>query len=843
MKLKNFYFVGNAHIDPVWMWRWQEGSCEAKATLRSVLDRMNEFPEFTFVCGASQVFEWVEEFDPAMFEEIKARIKEGRFVIVNGWFVQPDCNLPSGEGFARHSLYGQRYFHDKFGVTARTGYNVDSFGHNANLPQILRKSGMDQYVALRPGPHEMDMPSHVLRWRSPDGSEVLFSRILRAYQTTYSLVDVKGNLKENVVDAEALYERMLEVDALASDDCDSAFLFFGVGNHGGGPTIENLKSIRQLKQQHPELNICISDTHDFFDDQRKRLEDIPLLDNDLQHHAAGCYSAVSAIKKGVRKTEFAITAAENYAMLARNVMDKTVPSAQDFSDAWKNILFAHFHDCMGGCSAKSVYDDADIFLKETQAFAQRTENNALQSLSWKIDTSDSSKGIPVMVFNPHPFATQPLVTIPKRIEQLYDDEGNEIPSQIVRSEDSRCRKKLGSTVFKAKLPALGWSTYWFRGAIPQQGFTPYYYPDTSVKPEYEKKAWVEALPSGNEYTRDRELVLENAYLRVEFQKHTGYITSIFDKTSGKEQLSGLGAVPVVMDEYGFDTWAHAQTYWNKQVGQFMDAEIVTLENGPVRATIKVTSRYNDSVLHQYFSLHQDSRQLEVEAKLDWHEQHKMLKLRFDSAFTEDPHAFYEIPFGVFERPANGEEEPGQSWIAVKQGGEGLALINDSKYSYSILGGSLNLSVCRSPYYIDHARGDQDDPESDFTDQGEQTFRYGVLPLEGIGWGEVTRAARELNQSVTVIMENNHAGTLPTRLAGLGCDKANVIVTAFKRSEDGCGTVLRAYETEGKETAATFTGAALPAPLTAVWKPWSVQTYYLADGEARWKEVLLTEFDL
>ena len=843
MKIKNFYFVGNAHIDPVWMWRWQEGSCEAKATLRSVLDRMKEFPEFTFVCGASQVFEWVEEFDPAMFAEIRARVQEGRFVIVNGWFVQPDCNLPSGEGFARHSLYGQRYFHEKFGVTARTGYNVDSFGHNANIPQILRKSGMDQYVALRPGPHEMEMPSHVLRWRSPDGSEVLFSRILRAYQTTYTMIDVKGNLKENVVDAEALYERMLEVDELASGDCDSAFLFFGVGNHGGGPTIENLKSIRALKAQHPELNIVISDTHDFFDDQRKRLEDIPLLDNDLQHHAAGCYSAVSAIKKGVRKAENAMTAAENYAMLASAVMDKPVPSVQAFSDAWKNILFAHFHDCMGGCSAKSVYDDADIFLKESRAFAERTVNNCLQSISWRIGTADSTKGIPVMVFNPHPFALDTLVTIPKRIEQLYDDEGNEVPSQIVRSEDSRCRKKLGSTVFKAKVPALGWATYWFRGAIPQQGFTPYYYPDTSEKPEYENKAWVELQPSGSEYVLDRELILENELLRVEFQKHTGYITSVFDKVSGREQLSGLGAVPVVIDEYGFDTWAHAQTYWDKQVGQFTDAKFTTLERGPVRSCIKVVSRYNDSVLTQYFSLSAGDRALRVEAKLDWHERHKMLKLRYDSACTEDPHAFYEIPFGVLERPANGEEEPGQSWIAVRQGDEGLALLNDCKYSYSILGGSLNLSVCRSPYYIDHARGDQDDPESEFTDQGEQTFSYAVLPIQGLGWGEVTRQARLLNQDVTVIMENNHEGDLPTALAGLTCDRDNLIVTAFKRSEDGCGTVLRAYETEGAETEATFTGAALPAPLTAVFRPWSAQTYYLPDGETQWKEVLLTEFDM
>lgn len=844
MKCKNFYFIGNAHIDPVWMWRWQEGSCEAKATLRSALDRMKEFPEFTFVCGASQVFEWVEEFDPAMFEEIKARIQEGRFVIVNGWFVQPDCNLPSGEGFARQSLYGQRYFHEKFGVTARTGYNVDSFGHHANIPQILRKSGMDQYVAHRPGPHEMEMPSHVLRWQSPDGSEVLFSRILRAYQTTYTLIDVKGNLLENVVDADALYARMEEVDALASDDCDSVLLFFGVGNHGGGPTIENLKSIRKLKEQHPELNIRISDTIDFFDDQRKRYGDIPVIQGDLQHHAPGCYSAVGQIKDGVRRAENALYAAENYAMLARNVMGKAVPSTGEFSRAWKNVLFAHFHDSLGGCSAKAVYEDEDIFLKETMAMAQRTENNMLQSLSWQIGTEDAEKGIPFILFNPHPFPVETLVQLPKRIERLYDDAGNEVPSQIVRSEDSRCRKKLGDTVFQASVPALGWATYWFKGAIPQAGFTPYYYPDTEKeKPEYENKAWVEALPSGSEYVPDRELVLENEYLRVEFQKHTGYITSLVDKNTGKEQLSGLGAVPVVIDEYGYDTWAHAKNFWDKQVGQFVDARITTLERGPVRSQIKVVSRYNDSVLTQYFTLGAGARELQVEAKLDWNEKHKMLKLRFDTACTEDPHAFYEIPFGVLERPCDGEEEPGQSWIAVKQGSEGLALINNNKYSFSIKGNQLNLSVCRSPYYIDHARGDQEDQESEFTDQGEQRFAYAVKPLENVGWGQLTQMARLFNQPLTAIMENNHPGKLPTQLSGLQGDKPNVIVTAFKRSEDGKGTVLRAYETEGLETEAAFTGAALPAPLTATWKPWSIQTYYLPDGESHWKEVLLTEFDM
>ena len=842
MKCKNFYFVGNAHIDPVWMWRWQEGSCEAKATIRSALDRIKEFPEFNFVCGASQVFEWIEEYDPDMFAEIRQRVQEGRFVIVNGWFVQPDCNLPSGEGFARQSLYGQRYFYEKFGVTARVGYNVDSFGHNANIPQILRKSGMDRYVALRPGPHEMEMPSHVLRWRSADGSEVLFSRILRAYQTTYTLVSVRGDLLENVNDADALYARMEEVDALASDDCDSVLLFFGVGNHGGGPTIENLKSIRALQEKHPELGIHVSDMSDFFAEMEKRGEDVPVIEGDLQHHASGCYSAVSAIKTGVRRAEWAMYAAENYAMLGRNVMGKQIPTPKEFEKAWQNILFAHFHDSMGGCSAKAVYEDEDMFLKETGAMAARTENNMLQSLSWKIDTSDGKKGVPFLLFNPHPFPVETLVQVPKRIERLYDDDGSEIPSQIVRSEDSRCRKKLGDTVFRAKVPALGWSAYWFKGAIPQPGFTPYYYPDSEkCKPEYPSMAWTDKLASGSDYIEPRELVLENDYLRVEFEHHTGYISAMVDKVSGKALLSGKGAVPVVIDEYGYDTWAHFRTYWDKEIGRFADGRITVMERGPVRSRIKVVSRYNDSVLTQYFTLGARSRQLEVEAKLDWHEKHKMLKLRFDTAFTEDPHAFYEIPFGVQERPANGEEEPGQSWIAVKQGSEGIALINDNKYSFSIRQNEMNLSVCRSPYYIDHARGDQEDQESEFTDQGEQRFRYALLPLQT--WGQLTQNARLFNQPLTAIMENNHPGTLPTEFTGLCCDQNNVIITAFKRSEDGMGTVIRAYETEGRETETVISGGALPVALKALWKPWSIQTYYLPDEGQQWKEVLITEFDM
>lgn len=170
--------MGNAHLDPVWQWRWQEGSAEAKATIRSALNRMKEFPDFRFVFSSASVYKWVEEFAPEMFEEVKARVAEDRFTVVGGWHVQPDCNLPSGEAFARQSLYSQRFFKNTLGVTAQVGYNVDSFGHNLMLPQILKKSGMHSYIFMRPGPHEKAMDSDIFEWVSPDGSSVTIYKIL-----------------------------------------------------------------------------------------------------------------------------------------------------------------------------------------------------------------------------------------------------------------------------------------------------------------------------------------------------------------------------------------------------------------------------------------------------------------------------------------------------------------------------------------------------------------------------------------------------------------------------------------------------------------------------------------
>ena len=219
VRMKKMYWIGNAHLDPVWLWRWQDGYSEVLATYRSALDRMKETEDFKFTSACAVYYQWIEKSDPEMFEEIKQRVKEGRWNITGGWFLQPDCNIPAGESFARHTLISQRYFKDKFGVTATSGYNVDSFGHNASLPMILRAGGMENYVYMRPGPHEKAQDFDLFRWQSADGSAVTAFRIHDCYNLDENQTNLEDKIREEI-----------------KKDGQPRMAFFGVGNHGGGPT-------------------------------------------------------------------------------------------------------------------------------------------------------------------------------------------------------------------------------------------------------------------------------------------------------------------------------------------------------------------------------------------------------------------------------------------------------------------------------------------------------------------------------------------------------------------------------------------------------------------------------
>lgn len=810
---KKVHMIGNAHLDPVWQWRWQEGVTQVKQTIQSALDRLDESDDFVFVSSQAVMYKWLSLCAPGMIPEIKRRIEEGRFVICGGQWVQPDCNTPSGESFVRQSLYAQRLFKELLGVTATTAYNVDSFGHNAMLPQIFKKSGMNAYVMMRPGPHEKTLPANIFIWRAPDGTEIPVYRIHGSYTGNY----------QNYEDAEN--DIKATCDSI-QDGIDSAMVFYGVGNHGGGPTKKNIALVKEVKENYKnESDIFFSDPNTFFEEIKGKEALMPVVEDDLQHHASGCYSAVSELKRLNRRCEAELYFAEAYASITKKLMGLNYPM-NEFRLAWEDVMFNHFHDAMGGCSAEQVFDDAYAFAGEALSIAARQKDISTQAISWAVDTSEMD-GTPVVIFNPHPWKVKVPVTINFQAPSIKTLEGETLLSQHVYSPTKSCTWR-DDTLFMAELPAMGYATYLIGGEAEK--------PESAVAAEPAKE-----LQTSNNFDGG---YIENEYLKVSFIPYNGYIKSIIDKTTGEELLNGCSAVPVVIDEYSHDAWSHAKNFFDKELARFSDAEISVVESGPLRATVKAVSRYNDSTMTQYFSLIAGERRLRVRAECDWREKYKMLKLAFNTDVGENPRIFYEIPFGYFERPCDGEEENGHRYIVLTGSKRGMALLNDSRYSFSVKDSEMRMTIVRSPVFSDH--GGPRTSESVFTDQGLTKFEYELVPVSPEGdFAAVERMAAELNCPPVNIIENNHKGCLAPSGSFVSVDADNVSITAFKRAEDDNGWIVRAYETAGRGAEAKISLPLLDEELNLSFGKFEVKTVFIPDlradaGDIR--EVMMTEFD-
>ncbi|MGZ4354994.1 MAG: glycoside hydrolase family 38 N-terminal domain-containing protein, partial [Gaiellaceae bacterium] len=440
MTPRRLHMIGNAHIDPVWLWQWPEGYQEVRATFQSAVDRMEEYPDFVFTCDSSLFFEWVEESDPALFGRIRERVAEGRFQVVGGWWIEPDCNVPCGESFVRQALYGQRLLHEKLGITATVGANLDSFGHNATIPQILARSGCDSYVFLRPQSQEKELPGPVFWWESPDGSRVL------AYRIPHEYCAPKDDLGDHVEKA---------IASLPDGDEDYA-VFYGVGNHGGGPTRSNLDQIARLNEDGALPRLELSSLRRFFD----ALGDgFPTVRGELQHHAPGCYTTHSGIKRWNRRAENLLLRAEKWAAVADSLGLRPYPLAE-LSRAWKLVLFNQFHDTLAGTSIAPAYEDARDQLGRASSLAADAFNAAVQSIARQIRIEQEEEMRPVVVFNPHPWPLRTDVEVEytwMRAEgaHVVDDEDEPVPMQTTRPLTTMSGLR-GRLVFPVEVPPLGW---------------------------------------------------------------------------------------------------------------------------------------------------------------------------------------------------------------------------------------------------------------------------------------------------------------------------------------------------------------------------------------------------
>jgi len=814
---QELYLIGNAHIDPVWVWNWREGFGEIWATLRSALDRLSEYPEACFTASSAAHYAWIEQHDPTMFEEIRRAVASGRWCIVGGMWVEPDCNLPSGESLCRQLLLGQRFLQGAFGRVARVGYNIDSFGHAAGLPQLLARSGLHSYVMMRPAAHEHALPAQAFRWQDSSGSSVITYRIPFDYGT-----DTPSDLAE----------RVTQVAAIAAAEGTPMMVFYGVGNHGGGPTRSMLDEIERIRASN--ASVRYGDPDGYFSSLAAGATRLPLAVGELQHHGVGCYSVSAWVKAADRTAETALLDAETLEAIAHRLVGRP-ESNEELRRAWQELALCQFHDVLAGTSSTEAYRTIHSRFGFICSIGDRLTTNALYELAHRVDTriagvpeaesaslwSDPEGAVPYLVYNPLAWPVRQLITLPHTAGRVLDGTGRELALQAVTSGEV--------TVFPShslaslELGPLGYEVVWLQGGRWRQ-------PDT-VQPA--------TAP-----------VIESDRLRAGADETTGAITSLVDLSSGRE-LIGLGGIRPVVIADDSDTWSHGLSRYEGQAAPCELEGWEVVESGPLRWTLRLRFRAGESSLIEDLSLTASARVGQLRLRAVWATPHVVLKLVLPWRLGTGSVTVAGAAYSHQTRAATGDEEPMQGWLDYYDAGSnfGIGLTTDHLHGYDAKDGTVRLTILRNPLSADHGARWAVRPGEDylFTDSGAHDASIRIHPHTG-DWRAAQLPARadELVRPPIVIADTTHGGALPAKGAFLRVDPpaAATVVRALKRAESGEGVVLRLVEADGEPVSLVIGGDLLGHDVRASLRPYEVQTLLVPDdGREPARPVGIAEFDL
>ena len=771
--------VGNAHIDMAWLWPWTETVEVVRNTFRSALDLMREYPDFHFTMSSARTYVWMEEKYPELFQEIQKRVKEGRWEVIGGMWVEPDLNMPGGESLTRQILIGKKYFQEKFGVDVKIGWNPDSFGYNWQLPQIYKKSGIDYFVTQKLlWAHEFTtFPYKLFWWEAPDGSRIL----------TYFPHDYAGGIdpvslgQDLSVWAPSIYGPELKGNPVMMH-------LYGVGDHGGGPTRSMLDAASRWKRSDAVFpNLQFSTATEFFKEIGPKLPSlgVPTWRDELyfQYHR-GVFTTQAETKKRIRRTEELLLNAEKFASLSSLLYHQSYPS-EEFDAAWKGLLFDDFHDIFPGSGIGVNYLDAKRNLEDVDRIGHAILNGAFREISARTNTR--GPGVPVQVFNPLSWQRREVIEAevqlpgPAQRIEVADPSGNTVDSQLLAMDASTHRARF---LMLVDVPSMGYKTYFVRAAAK------------ATTPHNPVKASVDAL--------------ENDFVRLKIDPHTGCMTSVYDKRSENELLAlpetDSGGPKTAICGNLLQTFVDKPKQWDawnidadfeKQHWDLDSADEVQLvESGPLRAVIRVKQHFQKSAFVRDITLEKDLPRIDVKTSVDWHEQHILLKVAFPVGAHSEK-ATFEIPYGTVQRPTTRRtaaeqaefEVPAVQWADLSDDKHGFSLLNDCKYGYDAKGNVLRLSLLRSPIWPD--------PQAD---QGHHEFTYSLYAHGGT-WREAqtVRQGYELNYPLFSTQEAEHDGALGPEHSFIRIEPGNVVLTAAKKAEGGEALILRFYEWAGKET--------------------------------------------
>jgi alpha-mannosidase len=784
-----FHETGNSHIDAAWTWPWTETVDVVRRTFDTQAQLMREFPTYTFTQSAAQYNVWLADKYPRQNDRIAQLIKDGRWEVVGGMWVEPDLNMPDGESLTRQLLIGKRTYKQLYGIDVRIGWNPDSFGYNWQLPQIYKKSGVDYFATQKMSWNETNqLPLKLFWWESPDGSKVL------AY-----FPDGYGNSNFSPI---RLSNDLAHARTLAPG-LDNMMDLYGVGDHGGGATRALLnEGVEWMKPDRIIPKMQFGTAQSFFSNVESRINpDSPVWnyeaaakgdtklpaprDNQisiptwkdelyLEFHR-GVFTTQSNHKRNMREAEEEMLNSEKYASLAW--LDGRPYPADELNDAWKKVLFNQFHDLAAGSGIAVIYKDAQRDYDQVRWATQEISSHSLEALSSHIDTKTGAVpgSIPLLVVNPLAWErggtveTDVQLPGPASDVSIVESNGRVVPSQVLSSDHA-------TNTFRVLLEVPN---------VPSVGYKV-----------------LRAVPGKRSFVSDLKvngMTLENSLLRVVIDPTTGCITSLYDKKSQFESFT-KGSCGNELQTFTdkpkmFDAW-NIDANFDQNVTRLDKADSVKLvESGPVRAVVRVTRSWQDSKFVQDIELYSGMDEVNIVNDIDWHETHVLLKAAFDLTASA-PFATYEIPYGTIQRPTTRNnswedakfEVPAIRWADLGDDQHGFSLINESKYGYDTKGNVMRISLLRS--------STEPDPHAD---QGHHHFNYMLYPHSGDWKQSLTmRRGYEYNYKLQPMQVEAHVGGLPAVSSLVGVDGENVVLTTIKKAEDSNALIFRFYEWAGKE---------------------------------------------
>ena len=758
--------IGHTHIDVAWWWTVAQTRQKATCSFSTVLNLMKEYPTYKFMSSQPQLYQFLKEDQPEIFEEVKKRVKEGRWEAEGGMWLEADANLVSGESFVRQFLYGKRFFKEEFDVDNKVLWLPDVFGYSASLPQICKKSGIDYFMTTKISWNKYNkIGMDTFNWKGIDGTEMLTHFITttnlgateKDYVTTYN-----GLLyPEAVIGAWNRYQQK-EIN-------NDVLICYGYGDGGGGTTVEMLEIEKRLSKGLPGCPKTVQrSSRDYFEKLEKTVQgnkNLPKWDGELylEHHR-GTYTSMAKVKKYNRKSELTYQDLEFLSSLA--MLEGKDYGKESLDKAWKTILLNQFHDILPGTSIKEVYEVNTIEYENILNSAEEKINENLKVLSNNIKVDEKS----VVTYNTLSHERTDLVKVEltnNETEYRVFDGEIELPTQIIIENE----KKL-LTFIATNVPPKGYKSF--------------------------KIITGSSQPTENLSLDARGM--ENRFFKISFDDKMQF-TSIFDKRENRELLK-VGEKGNVLQAFedkpkGGDTW-NIEEYFDEKMWIVDDIQDYKIETGNVRSTLTIKRKFVDSIIIQKVHFYNELDRIDFETYIDWKQSQVLLKVAFPLDIQTSK-ATYDIQFGNVERPTHKNtswniaqfEVCAHKWADLSDRNYGMTLMNDCKYGYDIIDSNMRLTLIKA--------GVEPHKTADIE---EHRFTYSILPHLG-DWrdAKVYQKAYELNQPMYSLILDKQDGEKENTYSFINVDKDNIIIETIKKAEDSDHLIIRAFETTGARTTA------------------------------------------